>query len=69
MSEEKNNNNKKSIFLFYGEDSFSSNEKLKTWKKEFIKKHGEECLETIDGKQLQSNEFITNIEALPFSNA
>ncbi len=65
MSEEKNNQ-KKSIFLFYGEDSFSSNEKLKLWKAEFIKKHGEDCLETIQGKTLKPQEFGTNIEALPF---
>ena len=65
MSKEKNNQ-KKSIFLFYGEDSFSSSEKLKLWKNEFIKKHGEDCLETIQGKTLKPQEFGTNIEALPF---
>ena len=65
MSEEKDNQ-KKTIFLFYGEDSFSSNAKLKLWKEEFIKKHGENCLETIEGKNLNPQEFTTNIEALPF---
>jgi len=65
MSEEKDNK-KKSIFLFYGEDTYSSNQKLKVWKEEFIKKHGEDCLEIIDEKTLNTQEFGTNIEAVPF---
>ena len=36
------------------------------WKKEFIKKYGEDSIETIYGKTLDSAEFSTNIEAIPF---
>ncbi len=55
-----------SIFLFYGEDSFSSSQKILLWKKEFIKKFGDDSIETIDGKSLNPSEFSTNIEAIPF---
>ncbi len=54
------------IFLFYGENSYLSKEKLKNWKEAFIKKHGADCLESIEGKNLNPQEFTTNIEALPF---
>lgn len=59
------NTNQNSIFLFYGEDSYSSTQKLRLWKKEFIKKYGEESIDIIEGKRLDPAEFTTNIEALP----
>ena len=53
------------IFLFFGEDSFSAQEKLKIWKKGFIQKHGEDSMEIIEAKALNPQEFTTNIETLP----
>ena len=57
---------KQSVFLFYGQDTYSSSQKLKFWKNEFIKKYGENSLEQIEGKELNSQEFSTNIESMPF---
>jgi len=57
---------KKTIFLFHGQDSFSSQKKLNFWKSEFLKKHGESNFETIDAKAIDPNNFTTNLEALPF---
>lgn len=54
------------IFLFYGENTFASSEKLKTWKKAFIQKYGEDGLEHIEGKKLMVKNFITDAESLPF---
>ena len=56
----------KNIFLFYGEDSYSSYEKLKLWQQEFIKKYGDTNIETIEGKTLDPSEFETNIGTMPF---
>ena len=57
----------KSVFLFYGEDNFGSNQKLRFWKAEFEKKYGEGTnVETIEGKKLKPSEFLTNIGSLPF---
>ncbi len=54
------------IFLFHGEDSYSSSEKLKFWRKQFIEKHGEHSFEIIEAKSLKPAEFNTNIQSLPF---
>jgi len=60
-------NNKKTLFLFHGEDKYSSNEKLYLWKNEFLKKYGEESnIEVIDGKSVDPKNFISNLETLPF---
>ncbi len=59
--------NQPNIYLFFGEDTYSSNQKVKFWKDQFIKKYGEESnIEIIDGKELEPSKFITNIETLPF---
>lgn len=57
---------KKTIYLFFGEDSYTGNEKLKLWKKEFIKKYGEDGVEVFSESKFDSNSFATNIEAVPF---
>lgn len=55
------------VYLFFGEDTYSSNQKVKFWKEQFIKKYGEESnIEVIDGKSLVPSKFITNLETLPF---
>lgn len=54
------------IYLFYGEDRYSSTQKLKFWQEEFLKKYGENSLEVFDGNKLNIPEFLTNLETLPF---
>gem|GEM_PF-320916 len=55
------------IFLFYGEDTYSSSQKLKHWKSEFVRKYGDETnLEVIEGADLDTSVFNTNLEAMPF---
>lgn len=57
----------KNVYLFYGEDTYSSLNKLNFWQTEFTKKYGGETnIETIEGKALNPGEFDTNIEAMPF---
>lgn len=56
----------KNIFLFHGIDSYSVRQKIKLWQQEFIKKYGEEGVEILDKTNFNLNNFITNIEAVPF---
>lgn len=57
---------KKTVYLFYGDDRYSLNQKLKFWQNEFVKKYGENSLEIIDGARLDADNFATNLESLPF---
>ena len=57
---------KKTVYLFYGDDRFSLNQKLKFWQDEFIKKYGENALEIVYGEKLDTSDFATNLETLPF---
>lgn len=57
---------KKTVYLFYGEDRYSLNQKLKFWQDEFVKKYGENSLEIIDGAKLDPADFSTNLESMPF---
>ena len=59
-------NPKNNIFLFFGEDTYSSSQKLKFWQEEFTKKYGADALEIINGKTLDPAQFSTNIETMPF---
>lgn len=60
-------NTQKNVYLFYGEDTFSSLQKLKFWQEEFIKKYGGETnVEFFDGKKIDLQEFDTNMESMPF---
>jgi DNA polymerase III subunit delta len=55
------------VYLLFGEDTYSSNQKVNFWKEQFMKKYGEESnIEVIEGKSLNPSKFITNIETLPF---
>lgn len=56
----------KTVFLFYGADRYSLNQKLKFWQESFVKKYGDNSLEIIDSNKFDPNEFATNLEALPF---
>lgn len=57
----------KNVYLFYGEDTYSSLQKLNFWQSEFTKKYGGETnIEILEGKILNPVEFDTNIGAFPF---
>ncbi|MDP2642289.1 MAG: DNA polymerase III subunit delta [Candidatus Peregrinibacteria bacterium] len=58
---------KASIFLIFGEDNFSSNQKLKFYQDGFSKKYGEDSnIEALDGKKLDIKNFETDLQSLPF---
>lgn len=56
----------KSVFLFYGENTFSSFEKLNHWKSEFAKKYGDTNIEQIESDDLDIGKFATDISSVPF---
>ena len=56
----------KNVFLFYGEDTFSSFEKLNLWKKEFAKKYGDTNIDQIESEDLDIGKFATDVGSLPF---
>ncbi|MFH1218267.1 MAG: DNA polymerase III subunit delta [Candidatus Peregrinibacteria bacterium] len=55
------------IYLLHGEDTYSSSQKVKHWKTEFIKKYGDTSnIEILEGKNLNTTNFQTNLETMPF---
>ncbi|MFA6305764.1 MAG: DNA polymerase III subunit delta [Candidatus Gracilibacteria bacterium] len=55
------------IFLFFGEDNFSSNQRLKALQNGFIKKYGEDSsVEILDGGKIEIKNFETDLQSLPF---
>lgn len=55
------------IFLFYGEDQWSLQQKLKFWRSEFEKKYGGDTnLCVLTGKVTTANEIFQNASSLPF---
>lgn len=59
--------NQINIFLFFGEDNFSSNQRLKAWQSGFSKKYGEDSsIEILDGGKTDIKHFETDLQSLPF---
>ncbi|PIZ76716.1 DNA polymerase III subunit delta [Candidatus Peregrinibacteria bacterium CG_4_10_14_0_2_um_filter_38_24] len=59
--------NQTNIFLFFGTDNFSSNQKLKFYQNGFSKKYGEDSsVEILDGAKLDLKNFETDLQSLPF---
>jgi DNA polymerase III subunit delta len=54
------------LYLFYGDDSYSLLQRVRMWRNEFGRKHGDTNLETLDGKGLESNYLKQAFETLPF---
>ena len=55
------------IFLFFGDDTYSLNEKLNFWKEEFVKKQGNNMnLEVLDGTAIDGNQIESAISSAPF---
>ncbi|MBD3330189.1 DNA polymerase III subunit delta [Candidatus Peregrinibacteria bacterium] len=57
----------KNIYLFHGEDTYTSLQKVKFWKTQFKKKFGENSnIEIFDGEKIDINNFETDLTSLPF---
>ncbi len=54
------------IYLFHGEDSYTSNQKSLYWQKEFEKKYGDLNSEIFDGEDLTAHAFTEAVNTLPF---
>ncbi len=58
---------KKNIFFFYGNDTYSSSEKVRVWREQFAKKYNDDLnISLIEGKQLTPAQFRSETEAMPF---
>lgn len=59
--------NKKAVYLFFGEDTYSAHNKMTFWRTEFEKKHGGDMnVETLEGKTLAAADFRSNFQSAPF---
>jgi len=55
------------LFLFFGEDTFSVNEKASFWQSEFCKKHGGDTnLEILEGEKINAGMIESFISSIPF---
>lgn len=57
---------KKPLYLFHGEDTYSSSKKVAFWKSEFIKKYSDSDLVELNGKKMNLPGFETDIQSMPF---
>jgi len=57
---------KKNIYLFYGEDTYSAYQKAKFWRQEFEKKYGDYNFHTFEGHGLETPELLASASAVPF---
>lgn len=57
---------KASIYLFYGEDTYSANQRLTYWKIEFIKKFGDINVTTLEGTKIKAGDFREAYESTGF---
>jgi len=58
----------KNLFLFYGENTYLSQEKINIWKTQFAKKYGGDFnTSELNGKTLTASKFKTETESLPFA--
>ncbi|MFC1749051.1 DNA polymerase III subunit delta [Pseudomonadota bacterium] len=54
------------IYLFHGEDSFSSQQKARLWKDEFIKKYDDMNIQLFEGADFTASQFNEAVETVPF---
>jgi DNA polymerase III subunit delta len=67
MPKEGTKSGKKNVYLFFGNDTYSSNLKLRTWKDAFEKKHGGDMnIEMLEGKTLNKIDFESAVNSTPF---
>lgn len=56
----------KTLYLFHGEDSYTSVQKAHHWQQEFEKKYGDMNVEVFEGENLTAGKFAEAISTLPF---
>lgn len=56
----------KNIYLFHGEDSYTSVKKALHWREEFEKKYGDLNTEILEGEDLTAGGFMEAVNTLPF---
>jgi len=54
------------VFLFHGQDTYSLNEKINRWKREFEKKYGDLNCAVVEGKNANPREIFQMCAAMPF---
>ncbi|MBU1446261.1 DNA polymerase III subunit delta [Patescibacteria group bacterium] len=58
---------KKNVYLFFGEDTYSANQKVKFWRNAFEQKHGGDMnIAILEGKKLTSSILESDIQSTPF---
>ncbi len=57
---------KKTIYLFYGHDNYTAQQKLNRWRTEFEKKYGDLNIQIFDGDDFTASNFSEAIETVPF---
>ena len=58
---------KKNVHLFFGEDTYSSTQKLNFWREQFEKKYeGDININVLEGKGLESKNLESDIQSAPF---
>lgn len=58
---------KKNVHLFFGEDTYSSTQKLNFWREQFEKKYeGDINIALLEGKGLESRNLESDIQSAPF---
>ena len=57
---------KSNIYLFYGEDTYSSWNKSQFWRQEFEKKYGDFNTITFDGAGITAADFSEAVDSVPF---
>jgi len=58
---------KKNVYLFFGEDTYSSTQKVNFWRNAFEKKHGGDMnIAVLEGKSLTSSALESDIQSTPF---
>ncbi len=56
----------KPLYLFHGDDSYTSVQKAFHWQKEFEKKYGDMNVEIFEGEELTAGKFAEAVSTLPF---
>jgi DNA polymerase-3 subunit delta len=58
---------KKNVHLFFGDDTYSSAQKLKFWREQFMQKYeGDTNIAELEGKTLEAKDFESDIQSTPF---
>lgn len=57
---------RKSVYVFYGEDHYSAQSRLQYWRSEFEKKYGDLNTHIFDGESFTASQFHEVVQTVPF---